>query len=472
MVFSSIVFLWIFLPAVFLGNVLLNRIAGVKASNILLLFASLFFYAWGEPVYVILMLVSILMNWIFGLLLERFKTRKRARDFTLAVGVTANLAMLGYFKYAGMFVGTINRIAGHEVIKDPQVPLPIGISFFTFQAMSYVIDVYRGECETQRSLPKLALYVSFFPQLIAGPIVKYKDVNKQIDNRKVSLQKASFGFRRFIYGLAKKVLISNILGEVVDGIIATDISKVSCLMAWVAMGLYLIQLYYDFSGYSDMAIGLGKMFGFDFHENFRYPLISCSFQEFWVRWHLSLSTWFREYVYFPLGGSRKGKRRTYINLMAIFLLTGFWHGAGYNFILWGFCHGVCTIAEHMGFKKILDKNKVIGWFYTMFMIVLTVSLFRLDNTILALKYMHRMLMPWKYALSPVSLWEYIDYHALFIIIVAFIGMGFLQKAAMKFQWMNRWKYSVPEAVYCAAVLGLSILAVASSTYNPFIYFKF
>ena len=472
MVFSSIVFLWIFLPTVFLGNVLLNRIAGVRASNILLLFASLFFYAWGEPVYVILMLVSILMNWIFGLLLEQFKTRKRARAFTLAVGVIANLAMLGYFKYAGMFVGTINRIAGHEVIKDPQVPLPIGISFFTFQAMSYVIDVYRGECETQRSLPKLALYVSFFPQLIAGPIVKYKDVNKQIDNRKVSLQKASFGFRRFIYGLAKKVLISNILGEIVDGIIATDISKISCLMAWVAMGLYLIQLYYDFSGYSDMAIGLGKMFGFDFHENFRYPLISCSFQEFWVRWHLSLSTWFREYVYFPLGGSRKGRRRTYINLMAIFLLTGFWHGAGYNFVLWGFCHGVCTIAEHMGFKKILDKNKVIGWFYTMFMIVLTVSLFRLDNTILALKYMHRMLMPWKYALSPVSLWEYIDYHALFIIIVAFIGMGFLQKAAMKFQWMNRWKYSVPEAVYCAAVLGLSILAVASSTYNPFIYFKF
>ena len=472
MVFSSIIFLWIFLPTVFLGNVLLNRIAGVKASNILLLFASLFFYAWGEPVYVILMIVSILMNWVFGLLLDQLKHRKRARAFTLAAGVIANLAMLGYFKYASMFVGTVNRIAGHEVIKDPQVPLPIGISFFTFQAMSYVIDVYRGECETQKSLPKLALYVSFFPQLIAGPIVKYRDVNKQIDNRKISMQKASFGFRRFIYGLAKKVLISNILGEIVDGIIATDISKISCLMAWVAMGLYLIQLYYDFSGYSDMAIGLGKMFGFDFHENFRYPLISCSFQEFWVRWHLSLSTWFREYVYFPLGGSRKGRRRTYINLMAIFLLTGFWHGAGYNFILWGFCHGVCTIAEHMGFKKILDKNKVAGWFYTMFMIVLTVSLFRLDNTILALQFMHRMLMPWKYAVSPISLWEYIDHHGLFIIVAAFVGMGFLQKTAKKFKWMSRWKYSVPEAVYCAAILGLSIISVASSTYNPFIYFKF
>ncbi len=472
MVFSSIIFLWIFLPIVFLGNVLLIRIGGVKASNLLLLLASLFFYAWGEPVYVILMIVSILMNWVFGLLLEHFRQRKRARAFTLAVGVIANLSMLGYFKYASMFVGTLNRIAGHEVLKDPKIPLPIGISFFTFQAMSYVIDVYRGECETQRSLPKLALYVSFFPQLIAGPIVKYKDVNKQIDNRQISLAKASFGFRRFIYGLAKKVLISNILGDVVDRIIGTDISQISCLMGWVAMGLYLMQLYYDFSGYSDMAIGLGKMFGFDFHENFRYPLISCSFQEFWVRWHLSLSTWFREYVYFSLGGSRKGKVRTYINLMAIFLLTGFWHGAGYNFIIWGFCHGVCTIAEHMGFKKILDKNKVIGWFYTMFMIVLTVSLFRLDNTILALQYMHRMLMPWKYASSAISLWEFIDHHALFAIVTGFIGMGFLQKAAGRFKWMNRWKYSVPEAAYCAVILGLSILSVASSTYNPFIYFKF
>ena len=472
MVFSSIIFLWVFLPIVFLGNVFLIRIGGVKASNILLLLASLFFYAWGEPFYVILMVISIMMNWFFGLMLETFTHKKRARKITLAVGVIANLCMLGYFKYASMFVGTINHIAGHEVIKDPRVPLPIGISFFTFQAMSYVIDVYRGECKTQRNLPKLALYISFFPQLIAGPIVKYKDINRQIDSRRVTLGKASFGFRRFVYGLAKKVLLSNILGDVVDRIVATDISKISSPMAWIAMGLYMMQLYYDFSGYSDMAIGLGKMFGFDFLENFRYPLISCSFQEFWVRWHLSLSTWFREYVYFPLGGSRKGRTRTYINLMTIFLLTGFWHGAGYNFILWGFCHGVCTIAEHMGFKKILDKNKVFGWFYTAFMIVLTVSLFRLDNTILALKFMHRMLMPWKYAVSPVSLWEFIDHHALFVIVIGFIGMGFLQKAAEKFRWMNRWKYSVPEALYCAAILGLSVLSVASSTYNPFIYFKF
>ena len=325
MLFSSMIFLWLFLPAV----LIICRFLKLRQQNVFLLLASLLFYAWGEPRYVLLMLVSIGLNWGTGILLERFPERKKA---VLWTSVALNLSLLGYFKYLGLLVRTLNHLLRGRELEIPQIALPIGISFFTFQALSYVIDVYRGECRAQKNILDLALYISFFPQLIAGPIVKYRDVNDQIRNRTITPEKTAQGIRRFIYGLAKKVLVSNVLAQSADLIFALDMQEMTGTLAWMAAILYTFQIYYDFSGYSDMAIGLGKMFGFTFNENFNYPYMSLSIREFWRRWHISLSTWFREYVYIPLGGNRRGTVRTYVNLGIVFLLTGIWHGASYNFI--------------------------------------------------------------------------------------------------------------------------------------------
>ena len=315
MLFSSMIFLWLFLPITFLGS----KIVGKKYVNFLLLIASLIFYAWGEPIYVLLMLCSILINWLSGLLIVK---NLKYRSLILFFNVIINLFLLGYFKYAGMFVRTWNSIIKIVRIPEPEIALPIGISFFTFQALSYVVDVYRGEVKAQKNILNLALYISFFPQLIAGPIVKYREIEKQIDNREINMSKTAEGVRRFIYGLSKKVLVSNILAKSAGLIFAMPLEEVTGVMAWIASVLYLFQIYYDFSGYSDMAIGLGKMFGFEFSENFNYPYMSLSIREFWRRWHISLSTWFREYVYIPLGGNKKGQKRTYINLMIVFFLNG------------------------------------------------------------------------------------------------------------------------------------------------------
>ena len=323
MLFSSMIFLWLFLPII----LIVNRFLRIKQQNLFLLLASLFFYAWGEPKYVLLMLFSIFINWGSGMILNAFPAYKK---MILWISIFLNLGLLGYFKYLGLFVRTVNHLFGADRLRQPDIALPIGISFFTFQALSYVIDVYRGECKAQKNIFDLALYISFFPQLIAGPIVKYKDVNEQITNRTVTLEKTAEGIRRFIYGLAKKVLISNILAQGADMIFALDMQEMTGTLAWTATFLYTFQIYYDFSGYSDMAIGLGKMFGFTFNENFNYPYISLSIREFWRRWHISLSTWFREYVYIPLGGNRKGTVRTYLNLGIVFFLTGIWHGASYG----------------------------------------------------------------------------------------------------------------------------------------------
>lgn len=328
MVFSSLIFLWLFLPVVFILNYCIRS----QYSNVLLLCASLFFYAWGEPYLVLLMIISIIFNWGIGKGIKKFQLYSRS---ILIIGVIFNLLVLGYYKYAGFGGRIINSLMKREVIIIPEIDLPIGISFFTFQAISYIIDVYRGETEPQSRLINVALYISFFPQLIAGPIVKYRDISKQIEKRIVSNEDIVYGFRRFIYGLSKKVLISNVLGKSADMLFAMNIETISGRMAWSAALFYTFQIYYDFSGYSDMAIGLGKMFGFAIPENFNYPYLSKSVGEFWRRWHISLGSWFREYVYVPLGGNRKGEIRTYINLVLIFLLTGLWHGANFTFIIWG-----------------------------------------------------------------------------------------------------------------------------------------
>lgn len=464
MVFSSSIFLWLFLPIVFWVNYFLKP----QYSNIFLLFASLVFYAWGEPYFVLLMIVSIIVNWVIGKGIARFEAQKH---ILLAAGIIFNLGVLGYYKYAGFGVEILNFLFGREICAVPEIRLPIGISFFTFQAISYIADVYCKRTKAQDKLMNLALYISFFPQLIAGPIVKYKEINEQIENRQITGIGVSQGFRRFTYGLAKKVLISNVLGKSADIVFSMDVVTVGGKAAWIASLFYTFQIYYDFSGYSDMAIGLGKMFGFDIPENFDYPYLSSSIREFWRKWHISLSSWFKEYVYIPLGGNRKGKGRTSINLLAVFFLTGLWHGAGFQFIIWGLYHGFFSILERTGFKKVLDKSRSLSHIYLMLIVNFGWVIFRAENLWHGLFLIKRMLCPWLYLKYDISIWGYMNPHVVFIFICAFLGMGILQKAVPK-EVKRRWAASGLECVYCMGILILCIASIAGDTYNPFIYFQF
>ncbi|MCI6698771.1 MAG: MBOAT family protein [Lachnospiraceae bacterium] len=466
MLFSSLIFLWVFLPIVFIGSFILQKLGGIKAANILLLISSLLFYAWGEPIYILLMLASILINYSAGMLLCT-----KHKKVVLTVAVVLNLALLGYYKYAGMLVETWNRLTGANV-GIPKIALPIGISFFTFQALSYVIDVYRGDCEIQKNPLKLALYVSFFPQLIAGPIVKYKDVADQIDHRKLSLDQIASGIRRFVYGLAKKVLIANVAAQVADNIYARPTAQISGVMAGVAVICYTIQIYYDFSGYSDMAIGLGRMFGFEFKENFNYPYIAHSIREFWRRWHISLSTWFKEYVYIPLGGNRRGTGRTYVNLLIVFFLTGLWHGAGYNFIFWGLYHGAFIVLERAFYGKWLDRHKVIGWIYTFIVVNIGWIFFRLTDIMSGFRVTKRLLMPWKYPSGSVGIWEIVSAKDVIILIAAILGMGVIQNTRVLGTVIRKLKDSWIEIAVLTLLFIWCLGSLASGTYNPFIYFRF
>lgn len=466
MVFSSAIFLLMFLPIVFILNYFVKK----EYSNSLLLLASLIFYAWGEPILILLMMASIVVNWIVGLIIGNTEMGGAGQKIALIIGVICDLGILGYYKYAGFFVSIINGIFHREILSDPMITLPIGISFFTFQAISYIADVYNGDTEASPRLVNVALYISFFPQLIAGPIVKYKDINKQIEDRFISWIAVSAGFKRFIYGLAKKVLISNVLGLCVDTIYAYDITVIDGQTAWIGALLYTFQIYYDFSGYSDMAIGLGKMFGFNIPENFNYPYLSRSISEFWRKWHISLGSWFREYVYIPLGGNRKGKVRTYVNLAVVFFLTGLWHGADFSFIVWGIYHGFFSIIERIGVKKILDKSKIISTIYCFVVVNFGWVLFRADDTLTAFRYISRMIMPWRHVDLGIPPWNYSDNKTLFIGICAVIGMGIMKLMPEKI--ICEWRDSVIEAIYCVLLLILCLAAIASDTYNPFIYFQF
>ena len=463
-------FLWLFLPVVFVLCLLIRK---PKYQNILLLIFSLFFYAWGMPYYVILLLVSVIINWICGVWMEKWE---KGRTVVLTVSVVANLGLLGYFKYANFILNTIDAlIPGGNTLPRLNIGLPIGISFFTFQAMSYVIDLYRGEYKAQKNPLNLALYISFFPQLIAGPIVKYRDVNKQIVERTVTGEKIALGFRRFIYGLAKKVIISNILAISVDRIYATDMTRVNSALAWTAAICYTLQIYYDFSGYSDMAIGLGRMFGFDFLENFNYPYISSSIKEFWRRWHISMSSWFREYLYIPLGGNRKGKIRTYINLFIVFAATGLWHGASWNFVGWGLFHGFFIILERLGFGKLLEKSKILSRIYCLLVVIVGWVFFRANDTGTAIEIIKRMFMPWQYNSGNMILGVIMNAKTLLITFIAIIACGPVQQI-FKIKALEKvaakWKNSLPEAIVLALLLFYSITLLANDAYNPFIYFRF
>lgn len=469
MVFSSMVFLWIFFPAVFILSLVIRK---TQYQNLLLLVTSLLFYAWGEPRNILLLLVSILLNWAFGLLIDRF--RGRGRVF-LALDVVVNLALLGYFKYTDFFINTVNHVIPGVNLPLTNIALPIGISFFTFQAMSYVIDLYRGQIKVQKNLLYLALYVSFFPQLIAGPIVKYRDIELQIDHRTVNPERVASGFRRFVYGLGKKVLISNLVGQAADSLYGLEVSSLTGGMAWLCALTYTLQIYYDFSGYSDMAIGLGRMFGFDFLENFRYPYLSSSIREFWRRWHISLSTWFQEYLYIPLGGNRKGKGRTYLNLLIVFFATGMWHGASWNFIAWGMYHGFFSIIERLGLGEILKRFRILPRIYTMVVVMIGWVFFRVEEFGQGFAVVARMLMPWRYTASDIILGTLVNSETVLAILCGILGCGVLQAVFARPKTAalaEKWKGSLPEFVFCGLVLFACILKLASNTYNPFIYFRF
>ena len=466
MVFSSAIFLFVFLPVVFILNFFIKN----KYSNIFLLLASLIFYAWGEPIMVLLMAFSIILNWFLGRKIGNAYSLK-TKKILLSIGIICDLGILGYYKYAGFLVSIINSIFSENVINDPKISLPIGISFFTFQAMSYLIDVYRNDVDASPQLINTALYISFFPQLIAGPIVKYKDINKQIENRNITYDGVTLGFKRFIYGLAKKVLISNVMGMCADIVYSYDVFAIDSVTAWIGALAYTFQIYYDFSGYSDMAIGLGKMFGFDILENFNYPYLSKSISEFWRRWHISLGSWFREYLYIPLGGNRKGKIRTYINLFIVFFCTGLWHGASFSFVFWGLYHGFFSIIERLGLKKFLDKHKYISWIYCFSIVNFGWALFRAADIAKVGRIILRMITPWRYSVMPINMWNYIDYKTIFVGLCAILGMGLLQIVVPK-KIKEKWSGSCMEAIYCCLLLIICLASIASDTYNPFIYFQF
>lgn len=472
MVFSSAVFLFAFFP-VYIAVVTLVR--NIRACNVLLVIMSLVFYAWGEPVYILLMLFSIFVNYLLALPAEKYRdgdsVKKRA---FLSLAIVFNLTALGLFKYAGFLVSTFNTVTG-SLIPVPQIPLPVGISFFTFQTMSYVIDAYRGACSVQRNIGKFTLYVSFFPQLIAGPIVKYHDIEKQLDHRTTNITKIADGVRRFIVGLSKKMLIANAVGSMVDKIYALDGSDMNILLAWSAAILYSLQIYFDFSGYSDMAIGLGKMAGFKFLENFNYPYTSFSIREFWKRWHISLTTWFREYVYFPLGGNRKGELRTGVNRMSVFLLTGMWHGAMWTFVLWGVFHGVFQLLETYLIHP--DKwKKPLAYIYAMSVVTSGFAIFRADSIGQAMNILTQMIVGFRFTdIGLISIQSMITFYNIVILAAAFVAMTPIVRDTAS---SLAAKYNARQAVTCLKyaasmiLMVLCMMSIASSSYNPFIYFRF
>ena len=459
MLFSSLVFLFLFLPLVIIINYWLPS----NYRNAFLLVANLIFYAFGEPVYVLLMVASILVNYICAILLDRDKSNAY-RKFVMIVCVVLNLGSLGFFKYTMLFMDTLRIIPAFKGLPVVNIILPIGISFYTFQAMSYVIDVYRRDCKSTKNFIDFAAYISLFPQLIAGPIVRYVDVERQMRNRRVCSSMFSNGIKLFTVGLCKKVLLANQFGMVWDTVSA-NLSYYGTGGAWIGAIAYALQIYFDFGGYSDMARGLGKMFGFDFCINFSYPYISATITEFWRRWHISLSTWFRDYVYIPLGGNRVSKARNALNLLIVWALTGLWHGAGWNFVAWGLYYGVILLAEKMLYGNLLKKlPAVFRHIYTLVIVVVGWIFFVSESFTAAFEYLKVMFVP-----SSGNVMELIPWA--FTFVVGIVGCTPLCTALLGTLSIKK-KTGFAEAVLCVAGLLLCVATLVTETYNPFIYFQF
>lgn len=483
MVFSSAAFLFYFLPLVLAGYYLLVSFG--RARNWLLLAASLFFYAWGEGEFVAIMLVSIVANYFFGIWVYRQHQRSESKS-AIACAITFNIVLLVIFKYTNFIVDNINGLTaefGVAPIIIDKVHLPIGISFFTFHCISYIMDIYRRQTPPQMSLPNTALYISLFPQLVAGPIVRYKDIAGQLISRHVDMARFSRGVQRFVTGLGKKVLVANVVAMPADKIFSIPPDQLTAPVAWLGILCYTLQIYFDFSGYSDMAIGLANMFGFKFMENFNYPYISRSIREFWRRWHISLSTWFRDYLYIPLGGNRCGPSRVRLNLVIVFFLTGLWHGASWNFIVWGLFHGAFLVAERGRFGKLLDEGpKLVAHVYAILVFMVGWVFFRAADLTTALEYLRAM-----FGFGTGSGLEW--YVGLFLtpklVIVLCLGVvgsvpvipwlkGLRERLAANRRTvaLDDGLEAVVGLVLTPAIFVLCAMSLASGTHNPFIYFQF
>ena len=464
MLFSSIIFLFYFLPVVLLAYFVVPK----KAKNVVLLIASIFFYSWGEPVYVFLMIFSAIFNYFMAIDIARARVHHKSGKSTLIFTVVINLFSLSFFKYYGFLMDTINEVLGTD-IKYTALALPIGISFYTFQALSYIFDVYRGNVKVQINPLKFSLYLSLFPQLIAGPIVKYKDIADQLDERHVTLEKFGDGTMRFLLGLGKKVLLANNLGAIYTEIMAASDSQATVLTYWIGIIAYTLQIYFDFSGYSDMAIGLGRMFGFEFMENFNYPYISKSITEFWRRWHMSLSTWFREYVYIPLGGNRVSIYRHIINLLIVWSLTGLWHGASWNFVVWGVYYGVLLILEKYLIGKYIEKAPV--WtqhLYAMLIVIIGWVFFSSTDLPAAVEYLKIL-----FCMGGVPLANTYTFYLLRTnLLLLVVGCIASSPEPMKQFNILCKKNAVIAMIMTLFVLALSTAYLIFSSYNPFLYFRF
>lgn len=467
MVFSSLIFLFYFLPIVMIAYFF----SPPKVRNIIILVSGIVFYAWGEPFYILIMLLSTAIDYTAGRLIDKYDKNEKLRRLCLIVSVCVNLGLLSVFKYGSFFITNINALLGTN-IHDPQLPLPIGISFYTFQSMSYTIDLYMRKIKVQKNFFSFAAYVTLFPQIVAGPIVRYEDVAKEIDDRSVTIGKVSEGIAVFLKGLGKKVLLANNIGLVWSQIKAMDYSSISALTAWIGILAFTFQIYFDFSGYSDMAVGLGKMLGFNFPKNFDHPYISKSVSEFWRRWHITLGAWFRSYVYIPLGGNRKGTFKTLRNLLIVWALTGFWHGASWNYIVWGLYFGILIIIERVGWGKILEKlPSPVSMLYTFFIVVIGWVFFDIDGMMHAISYLKAMFGGTGIGVDQFSLYTLASNAAIFAICI----FG----STDCFDYLrDKLKDKKPELVTALTpVLQLCIMVLCTAylvdaNYNPFLYFKF
>ena len=464
MVFSSILFLFYFLPAI----LILYYLAPKRRKNAVLFFGSLFFYAWGEPVYVLLLIFSTIFNYFIGLEIEKSDENKKRKKTVLTIGVVLNLVLLVAFKYTNFLIEMLNAVLVHD-IPPAKITLPIGISFFTFQTISYIVDVYRKNAKAQKNYIAFGTYVALFPQLIAGPIVRYNSIDEQLFRRRETIEGFTKGTICFVIGLAKKVLIANNIGLLWESINQTAITELSVMSAWLGIVAYALQIYFDFSGYSDMAIGLGKMFGFEFEKNFDYPYIANSITDFWHRWHISLSTWFKEYVYIPLGGNRVGKVRLYFNLLIVWTLTGVWHGAGVNFVAWGLYYALILILEKSFLNKILDKlPSVLRILYSFILVLVGWVFFASVNMEGAIEYLKVMFAIGKNNIvDGMFLYNLRSYATL--LLTGLIAMLPYPKML--------WKKCVGEKNSVALILVILALLVCTaylvdSSYNPFLYFRF
>lgn len=471
MVFSSTIFLFRFLPIF----IILYFVVPGRMKNVILLLGSLFFYAWGEPVYVLLMLFSTVVDYVLGRCMGA-TGKKGFRGLYLTLSVFVNLSVLGFFKYADFFIQTVNTLLGTE-IASLALPLPIGISFYTFQTMSYSIDCYRGKVKVQRNFLDFAVFVTMFPQLIAGPIVKYADVEKQLHERKPDILQISYGCKRFIIGLAKKVLLANNLGLLWVQVSGGYLEEVSVLGAWLGIIAFALQIYFDFSGYSDMAIGLGACLGFTFPENFNYPYIATTITDFWRRWHMTLSGWFREYVYIPLGGNRKGLPRQLLNILIVWGLTGIWHGAGWNFLLWGCWFAFWLILEKLGLKKFFERApKALGSIYTLFLVLISWVFFEMNSPAGIRDYLSAL-----FGRNGAGLYNrealFLGMENLILLVVAILAALPVWKSIetrmrASVTGFGIASYRVWEKLIPAVLLLASIAYIVDATYNPFLYFRF